>query len=318
MCGLQEPGRNSRAPAGPLIPRCPAPEAAIPYVGRFAPSPSGPLHAGSLVAALASFLDARAHHGTWLLRIEDIDEARCDATLAQRICDTLATLGLPWDGPVLWQSQRLERYKSVLETLKARQLVFPCACSRRHLLPAIDASGEKRYPGRCRTGMREGETLRSWRFRIDDTDVCFDDRGYGLQQQNPAQQCGDMVVRRADGLFAYQLAVVVDDADQGVTDIVRGADLLASTARQILLQRALHYPQPRYMHIELLKGPDGAKLSKQNGAEEIPWQHAPETCLNQALRFLGIPEQSGTPAQILESAIEIWRTTQIAAPLAPK
>ncbi len=267
---------------------------------------------------MASWLDARAHDGKWLLRIEDIDEARCDAALAQHICATLQALGLTWDGPVLWQSQRLERYSHVLSTLKTEGLVFPCACSRRQLLAASDASGEKRYPGHCRAGMPDGEALRSWRFRIDDTDVCFDDRGYGPQQQNPAHQCGDMVVRRADGLFAYQLAVVVDDADQGVTDIVRGADLLASTGRQILLQRALNYPQPRYMHIPLLTGPDGAKLSKQNGAEEIRWRQAPENCLNQALRFLGLPEQSGGPSQILESAIKIWRTTHIAASLAPK
>lgn len=267
---------------------------------------------------MASWLDARAHNGRWLLRIEDIDAARCDPVLGERICETLHALGLHWDGPVVWQSERLARYKAVLETLKQRRQVFACACTRRHLLPATDASGEKRYPGRCRHGMPTGEALRSWRFQIDDGAVSFVDRLLGLQQQTPANQCGDMVVHRADGLFAYQLVVVIDDADQGVTDIVRGADLLTSTGRQILLQRALGVAQPRYMHIPLLTGPDGAKLSKQNGAEEIAWQRQPAACLTQALKFLGLPHLSGTTGQILESATEIWRTTHVAAPAAPK
>lgn len=290
----------------------------ISYVGRFAPSPSGPLHAGSLVAALASWLDARAHGGRWLLRIEDIDAARCDHKLGLHICETLHALGLHWDGPVMWQSERLERYDAVLEALKQSDRVFPCACTRRHLQPAADASGEKRYPGHCRQGMPAGETLRSWRFRIEDGAVPFTDRLLGPQVHTPAQQCGDMVVHRADGLFAYQLVVVIDDADQGVTDVVRGADLLTSTGRQILLQRALGAAQPRYMHIPLLTGHDGAKLSKQNGAEEIPWQHRPADCLNQALEFLGFPPQTGSVSQILESATEIWRTTHVAARPAPK
>ncbi len=270
------------------------------------------------MAALASWLDARAHGGRWHLRIEDIDEARCEHALGLRICDTLEALGLTWDGPVLWQSQRLERYASVLEELKRQKQVFPCACTRRQLLPPVDSSGEKRYPGRCRQGMPSGKALRSWRFLIQDTDVAFTDRLLGPQRQNPSQQCGDMVIRRADGLFAYQLVVVVDDADQGVTDVVRGADLLTSTGRQILLQRALGYVQPRYMHIPLLMGADGYKLSKQNGAEEIPWHQDPAGCLNQALQFLGLKPQPGKVSQILESATEIWRTTHVVAPPAPK
>jgi glutamyl-Q tRNA(Asp) synthetase len=238
------------------------------YRGRFAPSPTGPLHFGSLVAALGSYLDAKAHGGEWLVRIEDLDTPRNVPGAADDILRTLERFGLEWDGPVLYQSSRLEAYEAVLEDLRRRHLVFPCGCSRKDV-------GD-RYPGTCRHGIRGRLDTPSWRFHVSDEIIRFDDRRLGPQQQNVQEYVGDFVLRRADGLFAYQLAVVVDDAFQGVTDVVRGEDLLDSTARQILLQRALDLPQPRYLHLPVVLNEAGQKLSKQTGAAALDPDRAEE------------------------------------------
>ncbi len=270
------------------------------------------MHAGSLIAALASWLDARSQGGRWLLRIEDIDTPRCSQEHAERIIDCLQGLGLHWDGPVLYQSQRLQRYQLIFDRLRHAGALFPCACSRRQLKREQGGGhGEVRYPGTCRDGLPEGAEARTWRFRISDQPEFFTDRLAGDRLQNPARQCGDFVVLRADGLFAYQLVVVVDDADQGVTDIVRGADLLSSTGRQLQLYRALGEPPPRYLHIPLLLDKGGYKLSKQTGAQEIPWQQSPVDCLNQALSFLGQPTQAGPPEQLLRAATRAWDPSRI-------
>jgi glutamyl-Q tRNA(Asp) synthetase len=231
------------------------------YRGRFAPSPTGPLHFGSLVAALGSYLDAKAHSGEWLVRIEDIDAPRTVPGAADDILRTLERFGLEWDGPVLYQSSRLEAYQAALEDLRRRDLVFPCGCSRKDV-------GD-RYPGTCRDGIRGRVDMASWRFRVPDEIVSFEDRRLGPQHQNVYDYVGDFVLKRADGLFAYQLAVVVDDAYQGITDIVRGEDLLDSTARQLLLQRALGLTQPHYTHLPVVLNEAGQKLSKQTGATAL-------------------------------------------------
>jgi len=245
------------------------------YVGRFAPSPTGPLHAGSAAAALAGYLDARAHGGRWLLRIEDVDTPRTSAGAAECIQDQLRFLGLHWDGPVVFQSSRFARYQGAFERLAEAGRLFGCACSRREIADSLQ-SGASRvraipqiYPGTCRNGIAGGRAARAWRFRVDHATVRFDDRWLGPQCQVPAEDVGDFVVRRADGIWAYQLAVTVDDGDAGVTHVVRGQDILGSTGRQILLQRALDLPTPDYLHIPLALGADGEKLSKQNGATSI-------------------------------------------------
>jgi glutamyl-Q tRNA(Asp) synthetase len=231
------------------------------YRGRFAPSPTGPLHFGSLVAALGSYLDAKAHGGEWLVRIEDLDTPRVVPGAADDILRTLERFGLEWDGPVLYQSSRIAEYEDALDDLRRRGLVFPCGCSRTDV-------GD-RYAGTCRAGLRGRNDTPSWRFRVSDGAVEFVDLRLGLQSQNVADYVGDFVLKRADGLFAYQLAVVVDDAFQGITDVVRGEDLLDSTARQILLQRALGLRQPRYRHLPIVLNDTGQKLSKQTGATAL-------------------------------------------------
>jgi glutamyl-Q tRNA(Asp) synthetase len=236
--------------------------------GRFAPSPTGPLHAGSLVAALASWLDARAHGGQWLVRIEDVDTPRCVPGVDATILSQLATCGLVPDVAATWQSARSALYQAALDRLVAQGHAYPCACSRKDIEDALAAQGRPRqrgreapYPGTCRTGLH-GRAPRAWRLRVPDGVVHWADRRLGPQAQDVADEVGDVVLRRADGLWAYQLAVVVDDADQGITDVVRGADLLDSTPRQILLQRALGLPTPRHAHLPLLLDGAGRKLSK--------------------------------------------------------
>jgi glutamyl-Q tRNA(Asp) synthetase len=270
------------------------------YVGRFAPSPTGPLHAGSAAAALAGYLDARAHGGRWLLRIEDVDTPRTMAGAADCIQDQLHFLGLEWDGPVVLQSTRFGRYQEAFQGLTAAGRLFGCACSRREIADSLSVlrggptAGNSAlvYPGTCRNGIAGNRAARAWRFRVDETAVEFEDRWLGPQRQRPARDVGDFVVKRADGIWAYQLAVVVDDADAGVTHVVRGRDILESTGRQILLQRALGYPTPRYLHLPLAVGEDGGKLSKQNGARSITEVDAaglaPSACdvLDQAARLL--------------------------------
>ncbi len=247
----------------------------MPYIGRFAPSPTGPLHAGSLVAALASYLDARAHRGTWLLRIEDIDEARTVTGAAEDIIATLAAFGMRSDGEIVWQSRRKALYEAAFAALGDR--VYPCACSRKEIADsrvALAADGAAIYPGTCRDGLAAGRQPRAWRLRVPERDdpaaqISFNDRWQGTVSENLAEAVGDFVLRRADGFWAYQIAVVVDDALQQVTDVVRGADLLESTARQIYLQRLLGVPTPRYLHVPVVANERGEKLSKQTGATAL-------------------------------------------------
>jgi len=263
------------------------------YIGRFAPSPSGPLHAGSLVAALASYLDAKVHGGRWLVRIEDIDETRTVPGAADGILATLAALDMSSDGPVLVQSQRKTRYETARARLGAA--VYPCGCSRKEIADSrvgTASDGAAIYPGTCRHGLAAGKTARTLRLRVPDTGMAgeyvqFDDRWLGPQAQHLAAEAGDFVLQRADGFWAYQLAVVVDDAEQGITDVVRGADLLDSTARQIYLQGLLGYPTPRYLHLPLLLNATGEKFSKQNGAQAID-RGQPLAELQRAARFLGL------------------------------
>jgi glutamyl-Q tRNA(Asp) synthetase len=273
--------------------------------GRFAPSPTGPLHFGSLVAALASYCDARARGGEWLVRIEDVDEPRSRPDAERAILSTLARFGFAWDGPVVRQSQRTASYEDTLATLRADGLAYPCACTRRELeIAPIGRGGERVYPGTCRNGVPDAlaaRPARAWRVRVDDAVIAYVDRLQGPQRQALATDVGDFVVRRADGLFAYQLAVVVDDAAQGITDVVRGADLLASTPRQILLQRVLGLPHPTYLHVAVAVDAHGEKLSKQTRAPALGDDPVP--ALVAAWRFLDQPELPRTP----RDASEFWQ-----------
>ena len=289
------------------------------YIGRFAPSPTGPLHAGSLLAALASWLDARAHAGQWLVRIEDVDKPRCLPGMDRIILNQLSDCGLLPDQPPVWQSQRNALYQQALDRLVAQGLAYPCVCSRRELRLAQNRLGVARprhaeliYPGTCRDGLRHpidaaGQGHAAWRLRTDsDPAVHWTDRHLGEQQQNVQAEVGDFVLKRADGCYGYQLAVVVDDAAQGVTDVVRGEDLCDNTARQILLQRRLGLPTPRYLHTPLVLGADGEKLSKQNGAQSIE-SSEPLTALNRAARVLGLPPQRAPLADALHAWVQAWR-----------
>jgi glutamyl-Q tRNA(Asp) synthetase len=285
---------------------------AAPYVGRFAPSPTGPLHAGSLVAALASWLDARAHHGRWLMRIEDVDTPRCVPGADRLILRQLAACGLSPDEPPVRQSQRRPLYQAALDRLVSQGRAYPCACSRKDIESALAAQGrprsrhgELRYPGTCRDGLR-GRAARAWRFRNTPGPVHWHDRRMGPQQQDVEQEVGDFVLRRADGLWAYQLAVVVDDADQGITQVVRGEDLADNTARQILLQRALALPTPGYLHTPLVLAANGEKLSKQNGAAAIDTSQ-PLRALNSAAAVLGLSAHGGPLALALAAWQLQWR-----------
>jgi len=273
------------------------------YRGRFAPSPTGPLHFGSLVAALASYLDARAHAGTWLVRIEDIDAPRTVPGAADEILVTLARFGLHADAPPEWQSRRIDRYRAALEQLKADGHVYPCGCTRKEIadsqLHAHRRNTTLIYPGTCRDGLH-GKPARAWRLRVPDGDAAlirFDDRWLGPQQQNLATEVGDFVLLRADGQWAYQLAVVVDDAAAGITHVVRGADLLDSTARQIWLQRCLRVPTPAWMHVPVVTNADGEKLSKQNGAPALDASR-PLDALVAAARHLGLGLGGGAYASL--------------------
>jgi glutamyl-Q tRNA(Asp) synthetase len=242
------------------------------YIGRFAPSPTGPLHAGSLVAAMASYLDAKAHRGIWRVRIEDIDEARTVPGSAEAILDCLQKLGMEWDGEIVWQSRRHSLYQAAYDKLGSH--AYPCGCSRRDIADSrtgVASDGAAIYPGLCRNGLPAGKVQRALRLRVPNADdpaslIQFEDRWQGPISQNLAKEVGDFVLKRADGFWAYQLAVVVDDAEQGITDIVRGVDLLDSTARQIYLQRLLGFPTPRYLHVPVVVNDRGEKLSKQTGA----------------------------------------------------
>ncbi|MDP1525400.1 MAG: tRNA glutamyl-Q(34) synthetase GluQRS [Rhodocyclaceae bacterium] len=260
--------------------------AAASVIGRFAPSPTGPLHFGSLVAALGSYLEAKARGGRWLVRMEDVDQPRCKPEHADDILRTLDAFGFEWDGPVMVQSQRTARYRDVLEQLKTMGAVYPCGCTRSELDGArVGADGAPVYPGTCRNGLPAGKNARAWRLRVSG-DIDFDDAVQGRQHQDLPRDVGDCVLLRADGYFAYQLAVVVDDADQGIDHVVRGADLIHSTARQIYLQHLLGYPTPAYAHLPVAVDATGAKLSKQTLAAPVD-AHDPGRALTAAARFLG-------------------------------
>ncbi len=287
------------------------------YVGRFAPSPTGPLHAGSLVAALASALDARAHGGRWLVRIEDVDPPREVDGAAAAILEQLRALGFRLDAPVMRQSTRGDRYLEAFESLRALGLVYPCACTRREIADSLSRAGESPgrnrelvYPGTCREGLAAGRAPRAWRVRVDRTIVRWQDRCGGWHQEQLAREVGDFVLRRADGLWAYQLAVVVDDADQGVTDVVRGADLLGSTARQIYLQELLGYSRPRYLHVPLVTDAHGEKLSKQTAATAISTTR-PLAELDRAMTHLGLePVDAADLTEFWEEATRRWAASR--------
>jgi glutamyl-Q tRNA(Asp) synthetase len=282
------------------------------YRGRFAPSPTGPLHAGSLVAALASWLDARAHGGAWLVRIEDVDAPRCVSGADAEILRQLAACGLVPDEEPQWQSRRGARYQSALDQLVRQDLAYPCGCSRKDIEEALRARGHARprhgelvYPGTCRAGLH-GKPARAWRLRVPVGQVAWTDRRLGPQSQDVAAEVGDFVLKRADGLFAYQLAVVVDDADQGITHVVRGEDLADNTPRQLVLQRALGLPAPIYLHTPLVLGANGEKLSKQNGAAPLALDH-PVRALAAAAAVLGIGLQTPTTVEdALAQAQRAW------------
>jgi len=284
------------------------------YTGRFAPSPTGLLHAGSLVAALASWLDARVHGGRWHLRIEDVDTPRCVPGAEQAILQQLNSCGLVPDGPVVWQSQRGDVYTEALQTLVAKGWAYPCGCSRKDIESAQTVARHSAavYPGTCRSGLK-GKPARAWRLNVWAVQNALAlpalthwiDRRLGPQQQNVNEEVGDFVLRRADGLWAYQLAVVVDDAAQGITHVVRGQDLADNTARQIVLQHALGLPTPHYLHTPLVLGTNGEKLSKQNGAMALDLQSplAALNALNSAAQVLGL---SPTTAHSVQQALQQW------------
>jgi glutamyl-Q tRNA(Asp) synthetase len=288
----------------------------VTYRGRFAPSPTGPLHFGSLVAALASWLDARASGGEWLVRIEDVDTTRTVPGAADDILRTLEAFGLRWDGEVVRQSERTALYEAALARLRQAGLVYRCRCSRREISDSGLAGAEGPiYPGTCRSLALAESIPAAERLRADEEPIVFVDPVQGTITQSVARDIGDFVLRRRDGLHAYQLAVVVDDAEQRITDVVRGADLLWSTPRQIALQRRLGLPTPRYMHVPLATNRRGEKLSKQTLARAVRGASAPQH-LREALAFLGQAEPEGaTAADILAHAAAAWDAKRI--PRAP-
>lgn len=304
--------RRLGADAGWADPCRPPPPPNSDYRGRFAPTPSGPLHAGSLVAALASWLDARVHGGAWLVRIEDVDTPRCVPGSDMVILQQLAACGLVPDETPLWQSDRGQVYAAALQALIDSGDAYRCACTRRDIDAVWAARGvlhhrdaERTYPGTCRGGLL-GRAPRAWRFRVDAGVVDWHDRRLGRCQQEVAADVGDFVIKRADGLWAYQLAVVVDDAAQGITHVVRGQDLADNTARQLLLQRALKLPPPSYLHTPLVVAADGHKLSKQNGAQALDL-HDPVAALQAAGSMLGLPRiEAQMPADWLQAALPGW------------
>ncbi|HWP89653.1 MAG TPA: tRNA glutamyl-Q(34) synthetase GluQRS, partial [Burkholderiales bacterium] len=257
------------------------------YRGRFAPSPTGPLHFGSLVAAVASYLEAKSRAGEWLVRMEDLDTPRNVPGAADDILRALTACGMRWDDAVIYQSARTDAYHAELHRLRALGLVYPCACSRREIADsAISGIEGPVYPGTCRAGLAPGKTVRAWRIDVRGADIRFDDALQGPMHQDLATDIGDFVLLRADHVYAYQLAVVVDDAEQGITDVVRGADLLDSTPRQIFLHKLLEFTPPRYCHVPVAANANGEKLSKQTHAAAVDYAR-PQAALVPALRFLG-------------------------------
>jgi glutamyl-Q tRNA(Asp) synthetase len=280
------------------------------HTGRFAPSPTGPLHLGSLVAAAGSWLFARAAGGRWLVRMEDLDRPRVVEGSDREILDSLRAYALEWDGEVVYQSQRTHLYDEALRELRERGFVFDCACSRSELQRAASAPAdsdpvEHIYPGTCRSGLPPGRVARSVRFRAQGG-IALDDLVFGHVEEGLASTTGDFVVKRADGVYAYQLAVVVDDEEQGVTQVVRGSDLLSSTARQIALQLALGFRTPQYAHLPLVVDATGAKIGKRQGLHRLD-----DDALQLALRILGFDVERDAPARMLEQALANFSVTKV-------
>jgi glutamyl-Q tRNA(Asp) synthetase len=286
------------------------------YRGRFAPSPTGPLHFGSLVAALASHLDARAHGGEWLVRIEDVDQTRAVAGAADDALRTLEAFGFEWDGAVAYQSRRTDLYRAALDELRRLGVAYDCACSRRDVASTGREGAEGPiYSGRCRHGMPPGAAARAVRVRTHDAPITLTDGVYGAQSQRLATAVGDFVVRRADGYFAYQLAVVVDDAEQAITRVVRGADLLSSTPRQVYLQGLLELPTPAYAHVPLVVDARGRKLSKRDRAHPVD-PGDPLGALLAGWRFLGQladRKELASPAEFWAFAAACWDIRRVPA-----
>ena len=287
------------------ITEAPAPlrSSAREYRGRFAPSPTGPLHFGSLVAAAGSYLDARSSDGKWMVRVEDLDRSREMPGATDAILSALDAFGFEWDEEVVYQSRRIDLYRAAFERLERIHAVYPCACTRREIADStLSPQGESIYPGTCRDGLPPGRSARAMRLRVSSSTIAFDDRLQGVVRQNLASDSGDFVLRRADGLFAYQLAVVIDDAEQNISDVVRGADLLASTPRQIFLQHLLNVSTPRYLHLPVAVNSRGEKLSKQTRASALDPTRAVPT-LWRALSFLN----QNPPRELVRTDLsELW------------
>lgn len=288
------------------------PSSAVTYRGRFAPSPTGPLHFGSLVAALGSFLDARSHGGQWCLRIEDLDPPRAQPGAIDAILQSLEIHGLHWDGPVLYQHDRLDAYAAAAAKLQVEGWAYPCACSRKEIADSgLQGLEGPAYPGTCRQGLPSGKSARTLRIRVPDNEIfSVADMLQGTIRQDLAHVIGDFVIRRADGYFAYQLAVVLDDAFQGISHVVRGADLLLSTPRQVYLQQRLGLPTPFYMHLPIAVNTAGEKLGKQTGALPLD-DRLPGASLFQALEFLRqtppVELRRASPRILLQWAIHNWQ-----------
>ena len=288
----------------------------MPYIGRYAPSPTGPLHFGSLIAAVASYCDAKAHAGKWLLRIEDLDKPREVKGATEIILRQLDALAFEWDGEIIYQSQRTHDYAEALNQLKVQQLLYPCTCTRKEIADSSTQVGIEGlvYPSTCLQHPIKPHSPFAYRVKTNAKTICFNDNIQGTICQNLSHDVGDFVIKRADGLFTYQLAVVVDDATQGITHIVRGADLLNSTPRQIYLQKLLGFVQPNYAHLPVATNEAGEKLSKQTKAESID-HYSPSFALFNALNFLAqqppVEIQKFKPNEILQWAIANWQLDKI-------
>lgn len=288
------------------------------YIGRFAPSPTGPLHFGSLVAAVASYCEAKLHHGKWLLRMEDLDKPREVKGAATTILNQLEAFGFEWDGAIIYQSQRNAIYAAALDALKEKQLVYPCTCTRKEIADSSNVSGIEGaiYPKTCLLHAIKKNAPCAWRIKTPEIAIAFDDAIQGNISQCLQRDIGDFILKRADGFFAYQLAVVVDDAEQGVSHIVRGADLLDSTPRQIFLQQMLNYTKQRYAHVPLACNASGEKLSKQTLAAPLATHYATVN-LYSALEFLGQNPpanlQFETTAILWEWALQHWQLSNVPA-----